>query len=51
MGCTSRGKLIFGRFATGSSKENIVEEKKKFRRKTIAPANKDRLIKQEPELQ
>jgi hypothetical protein len=51
MGCTSRAKLIFGRFATGSSKEKTAEEKKKFRRKTIAPAKKDRLMKQKSELQ
>jgi hypothetical protein len=51
MGCTSRAKLIFGRFATGSSKEKAAEEKEKPRRKTIAPAKKDGLIKQESELQ
>jgi hypothetical protein len=50
MGCTSRAKLIFGRFATGSSKEKAAEEKEKLRKQIVAQAKKDRLIKQESEL-
>ncbi len=49
MGCTSRAKLIFGRFPTGLSKENTGKEK--LRREIIKTKKTVRLIKQESELQ